>query len=298
MDERKKKISEIFYFKASGWENRLNKLGVLFNMVEHISNVPVFLVTERIFPKKRFSQNFLVDPNLARKIVDALAIQDGDVVLEVGCGRGALTKLLLETPARVVGVEVDRMLVPALTREFGGRLELHEADILEVDPFRLGLRYPTKLIGNLPYHISSPILFRLMEWKNVVSHAVIMVQKEVAQRIVAASGSRTYGILSVFCQYHADCSLLFDVPPGAFFPRPTVTSSIVSLRLRPFHKIPQDEIRFRQVVRRAFNQRRKMLRNSLAGFLNDRLVPFDMQQRPEDLSVEAFIQLSDMLQES
>lgn len=298
MDERKKKIFEIFYFKASGWENRLNKLGVLLNMKGHIPNAPVFLVTERAVPKKRFSQNFLIDINLAQKIVDALGIQEGDVVLEVGCGRGALTKRLLETPARVVGVEVDRSLTPALRSEFGGRLELHEADILEVDPGQLGLSYPTKLIGNLPYHISSPILFRLMEWKNVVSNAVIMVQKEVARRIVAASGSKTYGILSVFCRYHADCSLLFDVPPGAFFPRPKVTSSIVSMRLRPFHKTPQDETRFRQVVRRAFNQRRKMLRNSLAGILNDRSLPFDMQQRPEDLTVEAFIQLSDMLQTS
>lgn len=250
------------------------------------------------FPKKRLSQNFLTDANIARKIVGSLDVQEGDTVLEIGCGRGALTRWLLEEPCSVHGIEVDSSLIPLLKDEFGSRpnFTLHEGDVLCFDPSAVPAPGRLlKLIGNLPYHIASPILFRVMEWGNLLERAVLMIQKEVADRVAHAPGSREYGLLSVFCQYHAECRVLFDVPPAAFFPRPKVTSAILEWRPRTYPVQPADYGRFAAVVKRAFNQRRKMLRNSLSPMIRGREVSFDLQRRPEELSVDDFVQLSNLL---
>lgn len=248
-------------------------------------------------PKRKFSQNFLTNPHYVRKIVDAANLSSGDTAVEIGCGKGALTELLLESGATLHGVEIDPDMIRILTERFSQhpRFTLHHQDILTFDFHGMASGFPLTVIGNLPYHISSPILFHLMESGPIIRQALIMVQKEVAERIVGKPHSKDYGILSIFCQYHAACEKLFDLPPGAFFPAPKVTSSIVRMTfhrdMTPWPHYPL----FVKIVKAGFNQRRKMLRNSLSSFEGINNVTIDLSQRPENLSVEDFIRLTDEL---
>jgi 16S rRNA (adenine1518-N6/adenine1519-N6)-dimethyltransferase len=147
-------------------------------------------------------------------------------------------------------------------------------------------------VGNLPYHITSPILFWMMDQADDVRSATVMIQKEVADRVVAAPGSKDYGILTVFCQFYAQCRRCFVVPAGAFFPRPKVDSAVVRMEFRPYPRQPKSVDTFRSVVRRSFGQRRKMLRNTIGPWI-DASVNFDLTRRPEALTVDDFIDLSD-----
>lgn len=249
-------------------------------------------------PKKRLSQNFLIDANISRKIVDASHLSPADTVLEIGCGQGALTREILTQAHHVYGVEFDPHLYSTLKQELKDQdhFTLFEADFLEFDFDQLAIdSRKFKIIGNLPYHISSPIIFKLIDHRERIDTATIMLQKEVALRLVSEPSSKDYGILSVFCQYFAVCKKLFDIPPTAFFPRPKVDSSIVQLTFKETPPPVSDFDTFKQVVKKSFNQRRKMLRNSLSALIGKRSIDFNLQLRPEQLSVDEFIRLTDLL---
>lgn len=230
--------------------------------------------------------------------MDSCPICSGDTVLEIGCGRGALTGEIIKKAGVVYGVEFDPPLYAALKLDFSHEknFQLFEADILEFDWSQIPDNgQKIHVIGNLPYHISSPIIFKLIDHRERIDTATVMLQKEVAERLVSQPSSKEYGILSVFCQYFAHCKKLFDIPPSAFFPRPKVDSSIVQLKFKANPPPVSSMDGFKKIVKRSFNQRRKMLRNSLAAFIGQKSIDFDLQKRPEELTVEDFIRLTDLL---
>jgi len=256
--------------------------------------------------KRRFGQHFLVDRGTARRIVDAAELTGDEVVLEIGPGDGALTGFLLERAASVVAVEIDRDLCVRLRERFGGmsRFSLVEGDVLRVPLHPLLACGSAVVIGNLPYQITSPVLFRLLEHRRSIDRAVLTMQWEVARRVAAVPGGREYGILSVLVRLYGDPRRLFDIGPEAFRPRPSVRSSVVRMDFTAPPRIAvEDEMRFRQVVRLAFGQRRKMLRNSLAPLLAtqggsdataevERRSGVSLTRRPETLEVEEFERLT------
>jgi 16S rRNA (adenine1518-N6/adenine1519-N6)-dimethyltransferase len=263
---------------------------------------------EKIRPKKALGQNFLTDKNVLGRIVEACGIAAGDRVIEVGPGRGSLTRLLAEKGARVVAVELDRELVPLLESEFADRenVEIVQGDILDTDLRQLlhdRWEGKWKVAANLPYNISSQVLIRFLDNRDLFSRLVLMLQREVGERLIAPPSCKEYGILSVYLALHFDIYREFLVRPGSFHPVPKVDS--VVLRFNPLPE-PRgevgDEAFFRQVVRGAFGQRRKTLWNCLksAG-----LVPteemltkaladcgIDGRRRGETLSLDEFAALS------
>ncbi|MBX7151546.1 16S rRNA (adenine(1518)-N(6)/adenine(1519)-N(6))-dimethyltransferase RsmA [bacterium] len=276
--------------------NILCQFFTLSGALRSFNDIKFYTVAAPSLPKKRLSQNFLIDKNIVKKIVTSSGIHAGDTVVEIGCGQGALTEMLIEKASRLYGIEYDTQLIPTLNEKFGSKetFRLIQDNVLEFDWDRIDA--PNfKVIGNLPYHITSPIIFKIIDKRDHIETFTMMIQKEVAQRIVAAPSSKVYGILSVFCQFHADCKKLFDVPPTAFFPRPKVYSSIVQMKFRPFVvEVSNYEI-FRTVVRQSFNQRRKMMRNSLAELIQNKAIHFDFERRPETLSVREFVELSNTI---
>jgi 16S rRNA (adenine1518-N6/adenine1519-N6)-dimethyltransferase len=219
-------------------------------------------------PKKSWGQNFLVDPGVRRRIVAAAAPTNEEVVVEIGAGLGALTAALAERAARVIAIERDRDLVPLLQAALAGRgnVTVSGTDALDFD-FAAEARAagrPLVVVGNLPYQITSPLLFALLDGGAAVARAVLMVQREVAERVVAGPGSKTYGRLSVMVQQQAGVEILFHVPPGAFHPQPAVTSTVMRVVPRLAPLAAADPAVFAEVVRAAFATRRKMLRRALA----------------------------------
>ena len=225
--------------------------------------------------KKRLGQNFLVDESYARRIVGALAPSAGETIVEVGPGRGALTALLLEKGARVVAVELDRELVPLLRERFGGRedFKLIEADALEVDFCAAVAPAATaRVVANLPYNISTAILQRLIEQRRCVPEMVLMLQREVVERITAPTGSAERGYLTVLVEAFCESEALFDVPPGAFRPVPKVWSTVARLRARDVVAEGFAEKLFLRLVSAGFAQKRKTILNNL------RSAPADMRE--------------------
>lgn len=246
--------------------------------------------------RKRFGQHFLADRHFIGRIVDAIAPRPQDRIVEIGPGLAALTGPLLERVERMDAVEIDRDLVRRLRERFpSGRLTVHQADALEFDFTRLG--QGLRVVGNLPYNISTPILFRLEACTDCVRDLHFMLQKEVVDRMVAAPGTGAYGRLSVMLQYRFTLERLFDIPPGAFQPPPKVMSSFV--RLIPRVPLPwpaRDEPMLRDVVTAAFGQRRKMLRNAVAGYVAEADLEYlgiDPRARAETLAVESFVRIAD-----
>jgi 16S rRNA (adenine1518-N6/adenine1519-N6)-dimethyltransferase len=251
-------------------------------------------------PIKSLGQNFLRDENILRNIVDSLALQSGDVVVEIGPGQGALTKHLIEKPVNLLGIEVDERAVRLLRERFGNMLELIHCDILKVDLGELAQRSgrKTRIVGNIPYYLTSEILFWLFDARTVVVDATLMMQWEVARRLVASPKNKEYGILSIFTQFYTECELLFKVSRHCFFPKPEVDSAVVRLTFKK--QLPDgDEMLFRSIVRSTFGQRRKTLKNGLKSMgLDDavlRRIPFDLTRRPEELGVEEFLFLTTMI---
>ncbi len=249
-------------------------------------------------PLKKFSQNFLTNPFYQQKIVQNLQIHRQDVVMEIGPGQGALTEHLIRAhPRRLIVIEIDPRWSKVLKEKFGSSVEIIEQDILTVDTEALiGKEQPFKVIGNLPYHITSPILFYLIDRHRAIERAVLMMQKEVARRICAQPGNKEYGILSVISQTYARVEYLFDIKRGNFFPAPKVDSAVIALNF--FREIPDldDEHLFRNIVRRTFNFRRKTLKNSLSrifdrAFVNS-LDETLLAKRPEQLGIKEFKELS------
>ena len=244
-------------------------------------------------PKKALGQHFLVDLNIARNIVNALST-DHDVVIEVGAGMGVLTRYLIENQLdKLRVVEIDKESVEFLKKKFP-ELEGH----LVLGDF---LKYEmpegnVAVIGNFPYNISSQIFFQILKYRNNVSECVGMIQKEVAERIAAGPGSKTYGILSVLLQAWYDIEYLFTVHENVFNPPPKVKSAVIRLKRNNVKELGCDEKLFVTVVKQAFNQRRKTLRNSLRSMIPAEIIDNEIfNKRPEQLSVQEFVELTDSL---
>jgi 16S rRNA (adenine1518-N6/adenine1519-N6)-dimethyltransferase len=224
-------------------------------------------------PKRRFSQNFLTDPRTADAIVQALELKDGDHVLEIGPGTGVLTQRLAASAAtRIVAVDVDPRAIEhvrAASWAAGGRVEAIESDVLRIDLNEMFTDVPresVKVIGNIPYAITSDILFWVFGQRRALARCVLMMQREVAKRCVADKGSKEYGILSVATWFASMPKLLFNVKPGSFFPAPTVTSSVVRFDMRSGDPLPLPMHQYMDLVRAAFQQRRKVLSNGLESY--------------------------------
>ncbi|MBI3900438.1 MAG: 16S rRNA (adenine(1518)-N(6)/adenine(1519)-N(6))-dimethyltransferase RsmA [Gammaproteobacteria bacterium] len=255
-------------------------------------------MTDFLRPRKRFGQHFLHDRSIIERIVNALNPRPGETIVEIGPGRGALTLPLLERAGTLHAVELDRDLaarLPALTAG-QGQLVLHQADALTFNFANLAQTQPLRIIGNLPYNISTPLLFHLLDHASAITDMVFMLQKEVADRMVAAPDMEDYGRLSVMIQWRCQVEHLFDVGPGAFTPPPKVDSSIVRLRPRPAADIQQTHPEnFYRVVKAAFAQRRKTLRNCLRGLIDDAgfaAAGIDPVRRAETLSLAEFARLT------
>jgi 16S rRNA (adenine1518-N6/adenine1519-N6)-dimethyltransferase len=249
-------------------------------------------------PKKRFGQNFLNDPDVIRALVDAIRPAPDDLMVEIGPGLGALTQPLLKTLRHLHAVELDRDIVAWMQKHYpAGRISIHNVDALKFDFATLGQRM--RVVGNLPYNISTPILFHLLDQVDHIVDMHFMLQKEVVERMVAEPSTPAYGRLSVMLQYRLQMEYLFTVPPEAFDPPPKVESAFV--RAVPYAALPcaaRDEKLFGRVVAAAFSQRRKTLRNTLKGLLDDAgfaALGIDPQLRAENLAMAEFVAIANYL---
>ncbi|HEX5070381.1 MAG TPA: 16S rRNA (adenine(1518)-N(6)/adenine(1519)-N(6))-dimethyltransferase RsmA [Vicinamibacterales bacterium] len=270
-------------------------------------------------PRKRFAQHFLA-PQWAAKIVAAIAPRPGDVFLEIGPGPGALTLPLAATGVPILGVEIDRDLVADLAARAPRNVTIVSGNFLKTDvlPFLSGLqpqhvpeaaadqpRRRVRVIGNLPYNLSTPILFRLVELQQqhaAFADATVMLQREVADRLVAVPGTKAYGVLTIMLGLHAQITRVLDLPPGAFRPAPKVRSAVVRLEFRPSPVRIKDVALLERVVKRAFGQRRKTLPNALAGMVKDpravvEAAGIDPRRRPETLDLSELATLVDRIAE-
>ncbi|MCX7176959.1 MAG: 16S rRNA (adenine(1518)-N(6)/adenine(1519)-N(6))-dimethyltransferase RsmA [Proteobacteria bacterium] len=250
-------------------------------------------------PRKRFGQNFLVSSGVVAKIVVTIAPQHDDVLVEIGPGLGALTEPLLDSLDHLHVVEIDRDLIARLRERFTPeRLTIHEGDALKFDFSILGGKQHSclRVVGNLPYNISTPLLFHLAEYADQIRDMHFMLQKEVVDRMVSPPGGPEYGRLSVMLQYRYEMERLFLVPPGAFDPAPKVASAIVRMIPRPVSALAaSDPTVFAKVVTAAFGQRRKMLRNTLREMLTEaELAALGIQPtaRAEELGVAEFVRIA------
>lgn len=251
-------------------------------------------------PRKRFGQNFLHDQGIINKIISAIAPDEQDNMVEIGPGQGAMTRPLLDTLPHMHAVELDRDLIALLEREFFNKLTIHNTDVLKFDFRQLVTadKPQLRVVGNLPYNISTPLLFHLLDHADIISNMTFMLQKEVVDRMVAAPNTSNYGRLSVMLQYRCAMKSLFHVPPGAFNPPPKVHSSIVFLKPYSTPPVQVDNTQhFAQLVTAAFAQRRKTLRNTLKKLLSAELITsidIDPQARAETLSLAEFARLSNL----
>ncbi len=259
--------------------------------------------------RKELGQNFLKEPHIAERIVDRAALSSDDVVLEIGAGLGILTVAAARRAGRVIAVEKDRQLVPLLRVELQvhgfTHVQVHEEDILALplDQLVEVETRPLVVIGNLPYNISSQVVVKLIRERHRVDRAVLMFQKELAERLCAGPGTKAYGRLSVILQYCADLTPLFDVRATQFHPRPKVDSAVLEIRFKTrIHRTVDDEKFFTRVVQAAFGQRRKTLRNALSAGLLPldaaaastvlEACGIDPRRRAETLSVDEFVTLA------
>jgi len=259
-------------------------------------------MSEFAAPRKSLGQNFLQDPNIINKIVAALGVNKTDTVVEIGPGRGALTELIIPQAGHTHLIEFDRDLVAFWQQRTDSldNVTVHGVDIMKFDLQDIIKTTPNriKVIGNLPYNISSPVLFHLMHYADHIAHQVVMLQKEVVERMASSSGNKQYGRLSVMLQQRYQIENLFTVPPTAFFPPPKVDSAIA--RLTPLPTVPNpvsSQSDFEKIVKQAFSMRRKTLRNTLKGSLNSEQIEslgIDPSARAETLEVADFAALSNI----
>ena len=250
--------------------------------------------------RKRFGQNFLNDAQVIQNIVDLIDPQEAWSLVEIGPGLGALTTPLLARTTHLDVVELDRDLVARLQADYADNthISIHEADALKFDFTRLAGDKPLQIVGNLPYNISSPLLFHLLTQHHVIADMVFMLQKEVVDRIVADAGNKTYGRLSVMLQYYCEVEALMTIQPESFTPTPKVESAMIRLRPRQNLDEKVDVNMLRKVVTQSFAQRRKTLRNNLKGLLSAeqiKAVNIDPSTRPEQLNVADFVRLTLLL---
>ncbi|WP_144820592.1 16S rRNA (adenine(1518)-N(6)/adenine(1519)-N(6))-dimethyltransferase RsmA [Marinobacter piscensis] len=251
--------------------------------------------------RKRFGQNFLHDPGVIDRIIRAIHPKPEDAIVEIGPGLGALTEEILEVNPKLQVVELDRDLIPVLRTRFFNYPEfrIHEADALKFDFSQLMNEKPLRIIGNLPYNISTPLIFHLLSQADVIQDMHFMLQKEVVQRMAAVSGDSSYGRLGIMTQYFCKVQPLFEVSAGAFRPAPKVDSAIV--RLVPHAELPhpaRDLGTLQAVVRTAFNARRKTLRKALGTMVSvEQLQQLGINDglRPENLTLADYVSIADLL---
>ena len=249
-------------------------------------------------PRKSLSQNFLIDGNIVRKIISASEVQEGDSVLEIGPGPGVLTEALLHEGANVLAIEKDDRFYEALTTWNNPALTLVHRDFLKVDLPPL-IKPHTKVVANIPYNITGILLQRLLPMGKSISSLTLMVQKEVAQRITAQKGSKDYSSFTLFASYYSEPKLLFTVEPTCFYPKPSVTSAVIHLKLKEVDDSAPSPL---PVVRKAFQQRRKMIRSSLKTLYPANQIEAALQEiglsptaRPQELSLDEWINLYKLL---
>ncbi|MCR5654533.1 MAG: 16S rRNA (adenine(1518)-N(6)/adenine(1519)-N(6))-dimethyltransferase RsmA [Lachnospiraceae bacterium] len=269
--------------------------------------------------QKKYGQNFLIDTHVLEKIIDAADIQATDCVLEIGPGIGTMSQYIAERARHLVAVEIDKKLIPILEETLGGyeNVTIINEDVLKVDIAQLCEEYndgkPLKVVANLPYYITTPIIMGLFEKHVPLDSITIMVQKEVADRMQEGPGSKDYGALSLAVQYYADPEIVANVPPNCFIPRPNVGSAVIRLRCHETPPVkPKDEALMFSLIRASFNQRRKTLVNALfnaglaqlQGLSKERLGEFleemgkPLTIRGEALSLEEFAKLSDLIKDN
>jgi len=252
--------------------------------------------------KRRLGQNFLFDPSILKRIISFSGITPDDTVVEIGPGHGTLTAMLARAAMKVIAVELDSGLYERLKEKLVGfgNIELVNADALKYDFGEVG---DFKVVANIPYYITTPIIFRLIEQREHLKSMTLMVQKEVAERIAAKYGCKEYGVLSIMIQYYCSVKLCFIVPAGAFRPAPKVDSAVIHMEIldKPGVEV-HDEDTFFRIVRTVFSQRRKMLSNSFKPLTGDidasdilTSAGIDPRRRPETLSIEEFARLSDVI---
>ncbi|MCK4754161.1 MAG: ribosomal RNA small subunit methyltransferase A [Calditrichia bacterium] len=247
----------------------------------------------QIKPLKKFSQNFLQNKYYAEKIVDSLICRENDIILEIGAGKGVLTELLIQKKYKKLSVvEIDQRLAKLLEEKFSTDLTVIQDSILNVSFEQLAEDDRIKIIGNIPYNITSDIIFKIIDNYKYIKGAVLMVQKEVANRLVAETKTKDYGILTIFVSFHSKVQRLFNVDRENFYPVPNVDSSVVYLDFDILQNKTFDYRLFKKIVRTGFNSRRKMLRNSLKKLLIlneiDEISSILLDRRPEELSIEDF----------
>ncbi|MDX8431081.1 MAG: 16S rRNA (adenine(1518)-N(6)/adenine(1519)-N(6))-dimethyltransferase RsmA [Candidatus Algichlamydia australiensis] len=248
-------------------------------------------------PRKGLSQNFLTDPNILRKILKTAEVSSNDLVVEIGAGPGIITEALLETGAQVIAIEIDSRFAKELPRLNNGNLEVIESDILTVDFAQLLKgKSGAKIVANLPYHLTSPILGKIMPHQELFHSVTVVVQKEVADRMCGKVRTKNYSTLTLFLQFYAEVTARFEVSRNCFFPKPNVDSSVVRLDL---HEPPQvDKEKLFKIIHTAFQQRRKMLRGSLSAIAPKPKIEKTLEEigshpgaRPEELSLDQFLLL-------
>jgi 16S rRNA (adenine1518-N6/adenine1519-N6)-dimethyltransferase len=252
--------------------------------------------------RKRFGQNFLTDQMVIRKIVESISPQSGELLIEIGPGQSALTTPLAETGVELHLVEIDRDLAGRLAATYRSNpaVHLHIGDALQMDFADISGNRPFRLVGNLPYNISTPLLFHVLQWSDLIIDMHFMLQREVVNRMAASPGSKAWGRLSIKCQYHCEVVQLFTVQPESFSPAPRVQSAIV--RLIPHHEPPVNITSmeaFDRLLRQAFSMRRKTLRNSLRDLLDVSQIEsagIDPGLRPDALSLIQFAALSELME--
>lgn len=252
------------------------------------------------YAKKRFGQNFLIDPNILRKITRSINPQKVDIIVEIGPGKGALTKFLADSQSIIHAIEIDVDLLPELESHISDypNVKIHHQDALTFDYSSLIQdQKRLRIVGNIPYNISSPLLFTMFENAIIIQDIHFLVQREIARRICAAPNTKEYGILSVITQFYGNPKIDFDVSPKVFRPIPDVNSSMLSIQM--FQPGPGGNFKadFHRTVRTAFSKRRKTLKNTLSEFITDTLepCPIDLSRRAESLSVAEFITLTQWL---
>jgi 16S rRNA (adenine1518-N6/adenine1519-N6)-dimethyltransferase len=251
-------------------------------------------------PRKRFGQHFLVDPGVIAAIIDAVRPASEDTIVEIGPGQGALTHSLARTAGTLHAIELDRDLAAQMRRQYAesGNVEIHEADALAFDFGALGPSL--RIVGNLPYNISTPLLFHMLNFREQIIDMHFMLQKEVVDRMAAEPGSKAYGRLTIMLGCHFDVEALFDVDRTAFDPPPDVTSAVARLAPLPAGTYEiDDETRFAQLVAQAFSQRRKTIRNSLRKIVDEETLEFvgiDPGLRAEAISIDDYVRLANALE--
>lgn len=251
-------------------------------------------------PLKRFGQNYLYDKNIIRKIVELINPQPLDTILEIGPGRGALTELLYGKTRNYFAVEIDRRVTENLREKFPD-LHLIEEDFLETDLLKIytGKKSKIRLVGNIPYNLTSPIIFKAIRNSDIIADVVLMVQDEVARRMTAKKGTKEYGILTILLGYFTETRYCFKVSPNAFFPKPNVSSAVVRLNMNNLAITGTERETFIKIVKAAFGNRRKTLKNSLSNSifksLNFSHSGIDLSLRAEQLDINDFIILSNFV---